>query len=186
MTVTAADGNMLLGLAGTPALARLEELLGDLPPSDQALASRGLQIGIAMDEYADQYEAGDFLIRGVVGADEERGGLVVGDVVEVGRTVRFQVRDADAADADLVTTLHGFQAAAALDPVDGALLFSCNSRGADLFSTADHDVQAVRRGLVTAGVAGFFAAGEIGPVSGRNHLHGFSASLLAFGSTVSR
>jgi small ligand-binding sensory domain FIST len=29
-------------------------------------------------------------------------------------------------------------------------------------------------------VAGFFAAGEIGPVGGRNHLHGFTASVLAF------
>ncbi len=31
-------------------------------------------------------------------------------------------------------------------------------------------------------VAGFFAAGEIGPVGGRNHVHGLSASVLAFGS----
>jgi small ligand-binding sensory domain FIST len=31
-------------------------------------------------------------------------------------------------------------------------------------------------------VAGFFAAGEIGPVGGRNHLHGFTASILAFGA----
>jgi small ligand-binding sensory domain FIST len=31
-------------------------------------------------------------------------------------------------------------------------------------------------------VAGFFAAGEIGPVAGRNHMHGLTASVLAFGS----
>jgi len=30
-------------------------------------------------------------------------------------------------------------------------------------------------------VAGLLAAGEIGPVGGRNHLHGQSASVLAFG-----
>jgi small ligand-binding sensory domain FIST len=29
-------------------------------------------------------------------------------------------------------------------------------------------------------VVGFFAAGEIGPVAGRNHLHGFTASVLLF------
>ena len=37
---------------------------------------------------------------------------------------------------------------------------------------------AVREVLGTGGVAGFFAAGEIGPVGGRNHLHGFTASVL--------
>jgi small ligand-binding sensory domain FIST len=182
MTVTAAEGNTLLGLAGVPAVTKLEEVITGLPPEDQALASQGLHLGVAMDEYADEYGRGSFLVRGVVGADPDRGGLVVGDVIEVGRTVRFQVRDADSADADLTAMLSSFRDTTAGDPVEGALLFSCNGRGTTLFPTADHDVQAVRRVLGTAGVAGFFAAGEIGPVAGRNHLHGFTASLLAFGS----
>jgi len=29
-------------------------------------------------------------------------------------------------------------------------------------------------------VAGFFAAGEVGPVGGHNHVHGFTASILVF------
>ena len=29
-------------------------------------------------------------------------------------------------------------------------------------------------------VAGFFAAGEIGPIGGRNFLHGFTASVAVF------
>jgi small ligand-binding sensory domain FIST len=172
---------VLLGLAGRPALQMLEEILGWLPPGDQALASGGLHVGIAMDEYADDHDRGSFLVRGVVGADVDRSGLVVGAPVSVGQTVRFQVRDAEAADADLAATLARFRD---LRPpgesVDGALLFSCSGRGADLFSSAHHDVRAVREGLATNGVAGFFAAGEIGPVVGRNRLHGSTASVLAF------
>ncbi len=183
MTVTAAEGNVLLGLAGTPAISKLEEVLAALSPEDQALASRGVHLGLAMDEYVDQHGQGDFLIRGLVGADSARGGLVVGDLVAPGRTVRFQVRDADTAAADLAAMLDEFRALGHLDPVAGALLFTCNGRGAALFASADHDVQAVQRGLGTAGVAGFFAAGEIGPVGGRNHLHGFTASVLAFGAS---
>ena len=47
---------------------------------------------------------------------------------------------------------------------------------------ADHDVLALRRGLDGPAVAGFFAGGEIGPVgrATRNHLHAFTASVLAF------
>jgi small ligand-binding sensory domain FIST len=177
MTVTAAEGNVLLGLAGRPAVEQLERVVADLTPEEQALVTTGLQLGIAMDEYADEHSVGDFLVRGVVGAEPERGGLVVGDVVDVGRTVQFQVRDAMTADADLRTVLD--RAGSGTD-VAGALLFSCTGRGAGLFGTADHDVRAVRAGLGTAGVAGFFAAGEIGPVGGRNHLHGFTASVLSF------
>jgi small ligand-binding sensory domain FIST len=182
MTVTAAEGNVLLGLAGERAIDKLEHILGMLDPRDQALATQGLHIGIAVDEYAEEHDRGDFLIRGVLGADKATGGIVVGDVVETGRTVSFQVRDADSADEDLRLLLGQFHKRSGFDNVEGALLFSCNGRGAGLFGSADHDVRAVRDGLATTGVGGFFAAGEIGPVGGRNHVHGFTASVLAFGS----
>jgi small ligand-binding sensory domain FIST len=182
MTVTAADGNVILELAGLPALRKLEDVLENLDPVEQALATTGLQIGIAMDEYAEEHEQGDFLVRGIAGSDDDRQGIVVGDLVTVGSTVRFQLRDAAAADADLRDSLTRFRRSSSLDTVEGALLFSCNGRGAQLFASADHDVMLVRETLGVDGVAGFFAAGEIGPVGGRNHVHGLTASILAFGS----
>ncbi|WP_026414443.1 FIST signal transduction protein [Actinomadura oligospora] len=180
MVVTKADENVLYELAGTPALSKLEEVVLALPPDEQELAGRGLLIGVAMDEYADEHEQGDFLVRGVVGADEDTGAIAIGDVVDIGRTVRFQVRDADAADADLAALLERFD----LADVEGALLFSCNGRGQAMFPDSDHDAKLLHRAFGgAAGVGGFFAAGEIGPVGGRNHVHGFTASILAFGPT---
>ncbi|MBO0851047.1 MAG: FIST C-terminal domain-containing protein [Pseudonocardia sp.] len=179
MTVTKADENRLLELAGLPAYRKLREVVAALAPEEQAIAVRGLHLGVAMNEYAETHERGDFLIRALLGADEESGTLVVGDTVEVGTTVRFQVRDAAAADEDLDELLRGLGDAG---ESRGALLFSCNGRGRAMFPSADHDVVAVRRMLGLDAVAGFFAAGEIGPVAGRNHVHGFTASILAVGS----
>jgi small ligand-binding sensory domain FIST len=184
MTVTAAGGSELHALAGVPAYRKLEEILRDLGETDRELALQGLHLGIAIDEYADSHGRGDFLIRGVVGADEDTQTVTVGDLVEVGRTVRFHVRDATTAGEDL----DALMAASGEDgPVGGALLFTCNGRGRLLFGGPDsvhggasHDVRAVRRGLAPR-VAGFFADGEIGPVASKNHLHGFTASVLAFG-----
>jgi small ligand-binding sensory domain FIST len=69
-----------------------------------------------------------------------------------------------------------------LAPLAGALLFSADTRGGAMFSSPNHDVLAVRDELGISGVAGFFAAGEIGPVSGRNQVHGYTATVLAFGT----
>ena len=183
MTVTAAAGNVITELAGVRALQKVEAIVAGLPPAEQALASSGLQLGIALDEYAEEHDRGDFLIRPLLGLDPESSGLVVGDLVEVGSTVRLQVRDAEGADEDLCALLSSYRGSH--PEVAGALLFSCNGRGGHLFGSslggADHDVTVVRRELRTAGgVAGFFAGGELGPVAGRNHLHGFTASVLAF------
>ncbi len=177
MVVTDAQRNLLLGLANVPAFTKLAEIVSDLSPEEQELVANGLQLGIAMDEYADEHGRGDFLIRGVLGVSDRAGAVAVAEQVEVGQTVRFQVRDAEAADAELSELLTGFRAGG---DVEGALLFSCNGRGRAMFPNADHDVLAVRKQLGVSGVAGFFAAGEIGPVGRKNHVHGFTASILAF------
>jgi small ligand-binding sensory domain FIST len=173
MTVTGAQGNLLTGLAGMPAMDKLRLVLGDLTPPDQALASQGLHLGLAADEYAEDHE---YLVRSILGTEDDA--IVVGDLVEVGQTVRLQVRDADAADAALRDCLSKSPG----DPGGGALLFSCNGRGAHLFGPtyggAGHDEGLVRSVLAADAVAGFFAGGEIGPVGGRSRLHGFTASVL--------
>ena len=175
MTVTAARGNLLLSLAGRPAVAALRDLLADLPPTDQALVSGGLLLGIAVDEYADERT---FLVRSVLGTDPAIGGLLVSDLVPVGTTVQLQVRDADAADADLRAALERCPG----QPGSGALVFSGAERGSGLFGAsyggAEHDQRTVRSVLAADAVGGFFTSGQLGPVAGRNRLHSLAASLL--------
>ena len=62
----------------------------------------------------------------------------------------------------------------------GALVFSCNGRGHAMFGEPDHDAGVVDRELAGAPAAGFFAAGEIGPVGSRSYLHGFTATVALF------
>ncbi len=174
MVVTKADGNVLLELAGKPAFAKLKETLAELSAEDQARFRAAPQIGIAMDEYAEDRAHGDFVVRPLTGVDEAREAVAVSEVVEVGCTVRFHLSDPAAARADLVDRL------AAVGPARGALVASCVGRGAGLFGNADVDAFSVRSVLGASGVAGFFGGGEVGPVGGRNYLHGLTASVLAF------
>jgi small ligand-binding sensory domain FIST len=161
MIVTKAERNVIAELAGRPALERVAELASRAGPEDRALLASGLHIGVAIDEHQSTFDRGDFLIR------------VAGAVIPVGTTVQFQVRDAAAADEDLN---------ALLAPVlgDGALLFTCNGRGTNLFDAPDHDARAVSDAIGSDTVAGMSCAGELGPVAGRSFVHSFTASVVLF------
>jgi small ligand-binding sensory domain FIST len=192
--VTSAKGQIIRRLGGRPALEALHDLIEPMDDAKRQQAVQGLMIGRVIDEYKERFGPGDYLIRNVVGVVEKDGSLVVAEPVPVGTTVRFAVRDADAADADLAMLLDG---QSLHGPPEGALLISCNARGSRLFKTMHHDAAAVQRAfaeppageqLAKAGapagpaalvpLAGVFAAGEIGPVGDGVFVHGQSACVV--------
>ncbi|HEX2191606.1 MAG TPA: FIST N-terminal domain-containing protein [Acidimicrobiales bacterium] len=169
--VTRAERNVVYELAGRPALERLQEVAATLSDEERRLMSELVQLGRVVDERKADFDRGDFLVRTVVGADPDAGALAVGDLVDVGSTTQFQVRDAESADEDLRAMVGGRAA-------DAALLFTCNGRGTHLFPAPDHDAGVVYESLEGVPLAGMFCAGEIGPIGGRNFLHGFTASVV--------
>jgi small ligand-binding sensory domain FIST len=172
--ITKAEGNIVYELGGRPALERLQDVARGLDEADRQLLSNGVHLGRVIDESKITFGPGDFLVRNVLGGDPRNGAIAVGDVVEVGSTAQFQVRDAASADEELHRILDGRLA-------DGALLFTCNGRGTRLFGRADHDAEIVAEHVPRAAVAGMFCAGELGPVGRKNFLHGFTASVVLFG-----
>jgi small ligand-binding sensory domain FIST len=180
LTITAAEGNVIHELAGRPALETLQLIISELSPRERGLVAGGLLIGVVIDGGKPDYEQGDFLVRGVLGAESDSGGLVVGAQVAAGQVVRLHARDARSADDDLRRALQLRVEALAGEPPAGALVFTCNGRGSAMFGVPDHDAVAIERELRGAPAAGFFAAGEIGPVGGRSFLHGFTATLAVF------
>ena len=182
MTVTSSDGPVLHTLAGRPALERAHEAIDELAEEERALAMSGLHVGVAMDEYVEEHTASDFLARGIVDADSDAGTITVGDAMPVGSTVQFLLRDSASASDELDDVLARARQELGAVPLAGALLFTCSGRGRAMFPTPEHDIVAVRSALGLEHVGGFLAGGEIGPVEARNHLHTFTATLLAFES----
>lgn len=180
VTITAAEGHVIHELAGQPALRTVERIISELTPRERAMIDGGLLLGIVVGGGKPEYEQGDFLVRAIVGADPESGRIAVGAGVQEGQVVRLHARDARSADRDLTEALGIRVEAMAGQPVAGALLFSCNGRGQGMFGAPDHDATALERAFSGAPTAGFFAAGEIGPVGGRSFLHGFTATVAVF------
>lgn len=177
--ITECRHNLLVSLDGRPPTQVLEEIYEDLAASDQELLHRSLHLGVAASGLIDPEQEPEYLIRNVLGADPQRGILAVGAVLRRGQRVRFHLRDAEAARADLAEMLTRYTSAERPEGAAGALLFACAGRGSHLFGEDHYDTQAFLK-AVGAPVSGFFCAGEIGPVGGSTALLGYTSSFGVF------
>lgn len=169
--------NVILKLGGKPPLHQLEAIVGELSEEERELLKNGLFIGRAVDPKKEILGRGDFLVRGVMGVDPKHGSITIGDFVNNGDVVQFHLRDAATAkeDLEMMLTPYGL-----FEAPGGALLFSCNGRGTRLYDHPNGDVSIIQRFFPGLSLAGFFCAGEIGPIGGKNFLHGHTASLVLF------
>jgi small ligand-binding sensory domain FIST len=173
--VTGASGRVVTELGSMHALDRFDEMVGELSPDDRSLLRKGIFIGVVVNEQAMDFTTGDFLIRGVLGADRSARSIVLGEEVPVGTTVQFHVRDADAARDDL----HRVLSDAAQAKIRGSLVFTCTGRGKNLFGEPNVDAETIGD-FTNAPHTGMFCAGEYGPVGPRLAVHTFSLSALLF------
>ena len=181
LIVTGSELNIISKLGDKTPLDVLREIFEIATTREKRLIRRSLQIGIVMDRLAQDRSEGEFLIRNVLGADEEDGTLAVGELVQEGQVVQFFIRDAQAADEDLRMMLDEY-----VDNLDerdvpaSALLFSCLGRGQYLYGSPDHDIAMFTDMVADIPIAGFFSNGEIGPIGDQTFLHGYTASFALF------
>ncbi len=176
MFVTRHQQQVIFDLDGRPAVEALARLVDGLDERDRARARNSLLLGVVMDPNREIYNRGDFVVRDLVGVDPQSGALATATPLYKNAVVQFHLRDAETADAELRELL----AARADAPAPAAaLLFSCTGRGRGLYGHPDHDSDRIREQLGAAlPIAGFFCNGEIGPVLGRTHLHGYTSAML--------
>lgn len=180
MRVTSADRNLLLTADDKPPIEVLQELFGRSDERDRDLMQHNLFMGIAMDPLIDTVQAGDFLIRNIVGADQSRGAVAVGAPLTEGQIVQFHVRDAETSADDLRGALSMYLQRVGNQHAAAALLFQCTGRGSYLYGREGHDTAVFNELVGDVPLGGFFCNGEIGPVSGTTYLHGYTSSFAIF------
>jgi small ligand-binding sensory domain FIST len=169
--------NVVTSIGSRQAFKVLEEAYEDLDRTEKLAAPGNLFAGLALSEYLEDFGRGDFLVRNILGADPERG-VALGAFPRSGQTLQFHVRDKETADADLrrlcqgVVQQHG-------KPFAG-MLFSCTGRGSRMFGVPNHDARVIEETIGRMPMGGFLGNGEIGPVGGRNYLHGYTAATAFF------
>ena len=146
--------------------------------AEERIPRAGIFAGLAMDPAKSPLERGDFLVRNLMGVDAQSGAVAVAELVRVGQTIQFQLRDAAASREDLQATLASLRARLnGRRPVFGCY-FNCAGRGQGLYGEPDHDVTVIREALGEFPLAGFFGNGELAPVGHQNFFHNYTGALL--------
>jgi small ligand-binding sensory domain FIST len=183
LRVTKSKKHILFELDGEPAVMVLKKVMDGLSGFERDLARDAMFLGVVMKETGDQHKAGDFLIRNILGIEQNSGALVVGEILHDARTVQFHVRDAATSADDLRFLLKKYRdekLSGDASGVKGALLFSCLGRGNYLYGRPNHDSDCFRDYLGEVPLGGFFCNGEIGPVGSSTYLHGYTSSFGIF------
>jgi small ligand-binding sensory domain FIST len=169
--VTACDHNIVRTLDHKPALQVMQEEMGELLSRDLPRASGQIFAGLPVSGS----DTGEYMVRNLMGIDQENGLIAVGDMMTEGQSFMFCRRDAASARTDLermATELRN-----SLDtPARGGLYFSCLGRGESLFGRRNEEMQIIRDILGDIPLAGFFANGEIS----HNRLYGYTGVLSLF------
>jgi small ligand-binding sensory domain FIST len=176
-TITEVERNLVITISNRPALEVLQETVTRLPAEQREMAQNNLAVGLAVNEYHDRFERGDFVVRGILGIDPRRGSIAVGGMPRVGQTLQFQLRDAVSANTDLHRTLERLGALSTAGTPVAAVLCTCDGRGEALFGEQHHDAAAVNSNLGGVPLVGGFFLGEIGPLGDQAVLHSFTAML---------
>lgn len=179
--VTRTERNMIVEISGRPACESLVQTIDRLSEMDRDKLRGNLFIGLVVDEYLEEFRRGDFLIRNLIGVDQQTGKIAVGAIPRVGQTIQFQRRDCETARDDLLLSLSRVKELLGETVIYGGCLATCNGRGSHLFRMPNHDTREICSRLENmSGLTGFFCNGEFGPVGPRNFLHGYTASLALF------
>ncbi len=172
--VTRAEGRVIFELDGEPALENFKGTLQLLTQEDIRRSGGTVFVGIAMDPENRNPIRGDFLIRNLIGINEEHDALAVSEEVTEGQLVQFHLRNPNAAAEEIQVILTRLAEKTRQHPPAFGLYFNCLGRGKGLYGVANHDIGVIQEKFPGLPVIGFFGNSEFAPIGGRNFAHAYT------------
>ena len=169
--ITACDNNIIMRIDGRPAFDVLKEEIGEVLCRDLKRVAGYIFVGLPVPGS----DTGDYLVRNIIGIDEERKLIAVGEYLQPGMHLMFCRRDGTSAIDDMQRMLAGIKAGFTGVP-KGAVYYSCLGRGESLFGGDSAELKMISRALGEIPLVGFFANGEIS----HNRLYGYTGVLTVF------
>ena len=169
--VTKCQQNIAIELDDRPALDVLREDVGEVIAKDlQRMAG---YIFAALPIAGS--DTGDYLVRNIIGVDEQQKLVGIGDLLVEGGELMFCRRDGTSARQDMERMLEDISRRVD-GSARGALYYSCLARGRHQFGEKSEELKMIKDVLGDVPLVGFFANGEIF----HNRLYAYTGVLSVF------
>jgi small ligand-binding sensory domain FIST len=169
--ITECRNNIAIRIDDRPALDVFNEEVGEVLARDYSRVAGYIFAGFPIKGS----DTGDYVVRNLMGVDEENKLLAVGGYLNPGDTIMFCRRDIRTAYEDLLRMLRDIKSRLGGRP-RGGVYYSCLGRGVHMFGADSAELRAIRQELGDIPLVGFFANGEIS----HNRLYGFTGVLTLF------
>ena len=169
--VTECSENFIIGLDGRSAIEVFQEDIGDILSRDMKKVGGFIHVALPVTGS----DTGDYVVRNLIGVDENEGVIAIAAPVEHGDHLMFVSRDANAAQKDLADMVVGLKKRAGQN-IKGGIYISCIARGPHMFGEANAEVQIIKSILGDTPVIGLYANGEIS----NNQLYSYTGVLTLF------
>ena len=165
------EGNLIMGLDDSRASDVLFKDVGVRTMADFQKIAGNIHAGLPVMGS----DTGDYLVRNLIGLDENNGIVAIGTPVSEGDLIMFVRRDPEAARLDLQNTFSRLNKRAK-NNIKGAIYISCIARGPNMFGTQNAEVNLIREIIGDIPLVGMFANGEISA----NRLYTYTGVLSLF------
>lgn len=171
-TLTDCDAHMAVSIDNKPALDVFKDDIGEVLARDIDRAAGYIFAGFPVKGS----DTGDYLVRTIVGLNDEQGMLAIGENMKPGTQILFCRRDGQSAVEDMQRMLDNIKTRLGNQVAKGALYISCLGRGHSLFGEDSRELKLISETLGDIPLAGFYANGEIAG----NQLYGYTGVLTLF------
>ena len=169
--ITQAEENVAFSLDHKPALDVFYNDIGEVLSRDLEKTSSYIFAGLCISGS----DLSDYMVRTLVGVDEERKIFAINDHLTEGEELLFCRRDGNTATADMINMLEKVKKRLHTQP-KGGIYVSCLGRGREQFGDNSEEVKMIHQVLGDFPLTGFFANGEIH----HNHVYGYTGVLTLF------
>ena len=171
-TITEGAANVIMRIDDMPALDAVRADAGEVLSRDLSRLGGFIFAGLPIRGS----DTGDYMVRNLLGIDQQSGQIAIGDRIEEGEQIMFCRRDGNTAREDMQKMLDGLKARCKGRTPRGGIYVSCLGRGRYQFGEHAEEVKMISETLGDFPLVGFFAAGEIF----HDRIYGYTGVLTLF------